>query len=349
MQEIIITGRTVEEAVGAACAALGLLRDEVSVEVIEMPQKRLFGSIPAKVRVYVSDDAFSVKDLLKSQDPQDGDEQKQEKRDEEIQKKPEEPKSDSEDENRYKSDETKPHVKVVEGTTDQKEGREPEGKEISFDQLPESAKTALLYLKDIAGGMKAKELAFRATEFDGGIKFLIDGEDASILIGRRGETMDALQYLCLLVSNRAGGEYCKISLDVANYREKREKTLQLLAKKVAGKVIKNKRSQTLEPMNPYERRIVHSVIQDIDGVKSESVGDDPNRRVVIFLEGDRPRPYRGREEREHSYHRRGSGEIRDKGHEKRYEERSEKPRVKQEQKKSHDPELEKNLYGKIEF
>ena len=344
-----MTGKTVEEAVEAACAALELLRDEVSVEVIEMPQKRLFGFIPAKVRVYVSDDAFSVKDLLKSQDEHDGDEKNLEKQHTEDIAKPEEAfeipleKTGKSGENTETNNQEQQQTELPKKPDNQSEN------EIPFDRLPESAKSAFSYLKDVAYGMQAKELSFRAVGFDEGIKFLIDGEDAAMLIGRRGETMDALQYLCLLVSNRANGEYCKISIDVADYRGKRERTLQALAKRVAGKVLKSRRSQTLEPMNPYERRIVHSTIQEIDGVKSESVGDDPNRRVVVFIEGDTPRPYRSRDDAGRSGTRRRSGDARERDRGMRRDDHMVKTQEKPIQAKPQDPELEKNLYGKIEF
>ena len=143
-------------------------------------------------------------------------------------------------------------------------------------------------LKAIAAGLGANNVNYRAVKIRDGVKFVIDGEDAAILIGRRGETMDSLQYLCLLVSNRAGDDYCKITLDVAGYRSKRERTLEDLAQKVARKVLKTRYSQTLEPMNPYERRIIHSEVQNIEGVSTNSIGSENNRRVVMFLDDSKP-------------------------------------------------------------
>lgn len=116
----------------------------------------------------------------------------------------------------------------------------------------------------------------------------IKGEDASILIGHHGETLDALQYLTNLAANRRddekSGSYTRIAVDIENYREKREATLRKLAKRTADKVKKYKRSITLEPMSSYERRIIHSEIQGIVGVSTNSIGADSNRRVVVFLE-----------------------------------------------------------------
>ena len=108
------------------------------------------------------------------------------------------------------------------------------------------------------------------------------GKQVSALIGRRGETMEALSYLASLVANRLGGDYMKLGLDVAGYRNKREADLEALAKRLSEKVIRTGRSIAVEPMNPYERRIIHSAVGKIEGVRSESEGDGPDRRVVIY-------------------------------------------------------------------
>ncbi|MEG0804011.1 MAG: R3H domain-containing nucleic acid-binding protein, partial [Pygmaiobacter sp.] len=109
----------------------------------------------------------------------------------------------------------------------------------------------------------------------------VEGEKVGALIGRRGETMEALSYLAGLVANRTGGDYEKIGLDVAGYRSKREQDLALLAKRIGSRVQKTGRSQMLEPMNPYERRIIHSVIGEMENLSSESTGEGANRRVVV--------------------------------------------------------------------
>ena len=122
----------------------------------------------------------------------------------------------------------------------------------------------------------------------------IDGDngEGGILIGHHGETLDALQYLANLAANRKQeGEkrdYVKISVDVEGYRAKRKEALRALARRMAGKVLKYKKSVMLEPMNPYERRIIHSEIQGIEGVSTNSIGVENNRRIVIFLEGEAP-------------------------------------------------------------
>ena len=260
MQEIVATGSTVDEAVDTACAQLGLSRDDVTYEIVEMPQKKLFGMSPARVLVKPIDDGFSISDLLS------GNETSNEEKTETPKNKPQQ---------KYQERRPKEYDADPVSAT-------PET-EVPIDGISAPAKAALEYLKEVAAKMGATQLEYKAYQTDRGIKFAIDGEDSAIVIGRRGETMESLQYLCMLVSSRTEGDYCKIILDVANYRSKREKTLQSLARREADKVKKTLYNQTLEPMNPYERRIVHSAIQDIEGVKSESVGSEPNRRVVISM------------------------------------------------------------------
>ena len=116
----------------------------------------------------------------------------------------------------------------------------------------------------------------------------IDGESAGVLIGHHGDTLDSLQYLANLAANKkVEGEkkgYCKITIDIENYRAKREETLRTFARRMASKVVKYKKSVMLEPMNPYERRIIHSEIQGIEGVSTNSIGSENNRKIVIYLD-----------------------------------------------------------------
>ena len=115
----------------------------------------------------------------------------------------------------------------------------------------------------------------------------VDGEGAGVLIGHHGDTLDSLQYLANLSANRKiegeKREYVKVTVDIEGYRAKREETLRTLARRMAEKVLRNKRSVMLEPMNPYERRIIHSEIQGIDGVATNSIGSENNRKIVIYL------------------------------------------------------------------
>ena len=120
----------------------------------------------------------------------------------------------------------------------------------------------------------------------------VDGEGAGLLIGHHGDTLDSLQYLANLAANKkVKGEkrdYVKVTLDVEGYRAKREEALRTLARRMAGKVLKGKKSVMLEPMNPYERRIIHSEVQGIEGVSTNSIGSENNRRIVMFLDDSKP-------------------------------------------------------------
>jgi len=151
------------------------------------------------------------------------------------------------------------------------------------EEVPEEEK-AQKYLRGILSGMGLEGFKITAIPRERGTEYNIEGQDIGIIIGRRGETLDAIQYLTGLVANRNRSEYTRVTLNIGNYREKREGTLQGLAKKVAQQVIRNGRSSTLEPMNPYERRIIHTQIQGMRGVTSWSVGDEPTRCVVVGVE-----------------------------------------------------------------
>ena len=139
-------------------------------------------------------------------------------------------------------------------------------------------------LKDILEKMGIAGVVIESREKENGILFDLTGEGLGVIVGHRGETLDALQYLVSLIANKGEPEYRRITIDTGNYREKREKTLTLLAKRIALSTLKTKKPQTLEPMNPYERRIIHTAVQEVRGATSWSVGEEPNRRVVIGVE-----------------------------------------------------------------
>ncbi len=153
--------------------------------------------------------------------------------------------------------------------------------------------TALSFIKTVISDMGIQAEAAVSGLPGGKREYLIrvTGEDASVLIGHHGETLDALQYLANLAANRHAAEteeeYTRIALDVGDYRAKREETLRRLARRMAEKALKYRKNITLEPMNPYERRIIHSEVQNIAGVTTSSTGADNNRRVVIYYEGER--------------------------------------------------------------
>ena len=147
---------------------------------------------------------------------------------------------------------------------------------------------AIEMIKKVVKDMGIEATVTHTKTADGDDRINIDGEGAGILIGHHGDTLDSLQYLANLAANRKiegeKREYVKISIDIEGYRAKREETLRSLARRMADKVLKNKKSVMLEPMNPYERRIIHSEVQNIEGVSTNSIGSENNRKIVIYLD-----------------------------------------------------------------
>lgn len=166
---------------------------------------------------------------------------------------------------------------------------EPEQKITATDRTPdeseilgsEKVKSAVRYLTKVLTALGAENFRIETALNDGTVFLDIVGEKLGVVIGRRGETLDALQYLTILASNKAEESYCRISVDCNGYRAKRKETLEQLAEKISYRVLKQGRRITLEPMNPYERRIIHSKVMEIDGVYSNSIGEEPFRKVVI--------------------------------------------------------------------
>lgn len=148
-------------------------------------------------------------------------------------------------------------------------------------------KAAKQYLTDVLHALGLENFEINAIRKDNNVVLDITGEKLGVVIGRRGETLDSLQYLTILASNRTEESYCRISVDCCGYRDKRKETLESLAKRTSAKVIKQGRKIALEPMNPYERRIIHSCVAEIEGVSSHSTGVEPYRKVVIYA--DKPK------------------------------------------------------------
>ncbi|MCH5194869.1 MAG: protein jag [Oscillospiraceae bacterium] len=163
------------------------------------------------------------------------------------------------------------------------------------------------YIKEILKNMGIDDQISITEEEDGAVIEIL-GDTTGAVIGRRGETLDAIQYLASMAANRIDKEYYRISVDCCGYREKRKTILEELAVKIAKTVLRTGRTSTLEPMNPYERRIIHSAIADIEGVTSRSVGDEPYRKVIIAPTNPRPR-----REGKGGYNR-GEGGYRDGGY-----------------------------------
>ena len=158
-------------------------------------------------------------------------------------------------------------------------GGQPAKVKITLKETP--AEKAEKFLRDVLDNMKLESVQIEKNEIEGGIEFNLTGDDVGFVIGRRGETLDALQYLTSLVANHADNSYFKVTVNTGDYREKREKTLEILGRKLAFKAIKTGRKTSLEPMNPYERRIIHTSVQKVNGAISWSEGENANRHVVI--------------------------------------------------------------------
>ena len=158
----------------------------------------------------------------------------------------------------------------------------------SYEDVLYGKAAAVAFVKKLVDDMKLEAKVTVRDGDNGDTIISIDGESAGVLIGHHGDTLDSLQYLANLAANKKvegeKKEYCKITIDIENYRAKREETLRTFARRMAGKVVKYKKSVMLEPMNPYERRIIHSEIQGIEGVSTNSIGSENNRKVVIYLD-----------------------------------------------------------------
>ena len=275
------TGKTVDEARAKACALLGVQADDmnVSYEVLEMPQKTGFLGLkltPAKVRVSVEEpDAPAAEPVVEAAPVQETPAQPA------VEEAPvaeaalavtEEPAAPVAEQAPAAAEE-----QPAEAAAEAEEVEVP----IVIEENPK-VKAAVEYLQEVITKMGVENVAFSAVQKGEATIIRLDGEKLGALIGRRGETMESLSYLASLVANRLEGDYIKLGLDVAGYRDKRESDLTALAQRIGAKVRKTGRSFAMEPMNPYERRIIHSAISKMEGVRSESKGEGRDRRVVIY-------------------------------------------------------------------
>lgn len=313
------TAKTVEEAKELAAADFGVSADEIDFDILEQPRKGLFG-MKGSARVMASYEAPAA---------------------------PEAPTAPAEE----------PAPASFE---DESEGEEAPELPEDFD-IENSAKvqTAKKYLTDVLHALGLENFEINAIRREGNIVLDITGEKLGVVIGRRGETLDSLQYLTILASNRTEESYCRISIDCNGYRDKRRETLESLAKRTSAKVIKQGRKIALEPMNPYERRIIHSCVAEIEGVSSHSTGVEPYRKVVIYA--DKPKFDNRRSRRGDRGERRGNGNTRNyrqstgfsTSFEREYKRRTYEPDENADagefSKETVDTEKNAALYGKIEL
>lgn len=309
-KEQIFSAATVDRAIEKALTELHMDRDAVSVEVIEMGRKGFLGigASDAKIRV-----TYEVPDEVKPA----------EKPATKVEEKPA-PKAEvkTEAKPRPAQDDTPRLVKAAPQSAENKKpvqrpaarpaqdeekprlvrrasgekAEQPAAKPTVFvkpEEKPEGewsaeAKAAVQFIDGLLVKLGVEGRAYvTAQSEDDHLRIEIEGPDMGPVIGRRGDTLDAIQYLTSLVLNRGTEEHVRLTIDTENYRGKRAESLERLARKMAGKVARYHKPMTLEPMNPYERRIIHSALQDYRGVTTHSTGTEPNRRVVISPEGGR--------------------------------------------------------------
>lgn len=307
IKEAFGKGATTEAAIEAAKSELGAPWDaDVQIEVLKTAKKKtlgLFGGSLAEVRAYYEAPDEVKKPAVKNPKPA------------KPEKKAEAKKPEAKKEAAPKKDETPKQTERTVG---------------------EASKAAEAYIKSILEGMGVQDASISSSEDDESVYVQLDcGNDYGYVIGRRGETLDAIQYLTRLVINKGKDNYKRVSINAGNYREKREETLRELAKKNAARVKRYGRNVCLDPMNPYERRIIHTTIQEIEGVDSHSIGSESDRRVVITLaEGFKAtNPSNGRGRR---------------GDYRRYDNRSRSKEQPAAPTRAPRSDLEGSLYGKIE-
>ena len=305
MKDYEVSARTIEEAISQGLEHLGVSISDVTVDVIEEGSKGLFGlfgSRPAKVRLTLKEEeqqeesvAHSIlAGVLKEEEPKQEPQPKPEKeiapeKTAKIAKPAKAKKERAEGEEAEKpARPRKPRepkeAKAPKALKENKEQKEP--KEIVPAEQADRATAAgraQEFLQELTQLMGVNVSVAVSTDEEGNVRVNMEGDTLGILIGRRGETLDALQYLTSLRINRGQSDYTRVTLDTEGYRAKREEALVRLANRMANRAQKTGRKVSLEPMNPYERRILHSALQDHPAVTTHSEGEEPNRHVVISL------------------------------------------------------------------
>ena len=262
-------GKDVDEAVKLALLEIKLSIDEVDVIVLEESSKGFFGlgSKLAKVRVEKKRAGSEKRADSKAPQGQPTENREFKKQEKHVEK------HDERKENRENREEREPQKR-----------RRSEKREIERpDNLVETTDhPAVLFVQELAEKMDLS-LEIKAMKNDDSIYIDIEGKDSGTVIGKRGQTLDSIQYLTSLVANKGKEGYLRVVVDAENYRSKRESTLEQLAERLAGKVMRTKKTVRLEPMNPYERKVIHAKLQDNGKVVTRSEGEEPYRRVIIEL------------------------------------------------------------------
>lgn len=254
------TAKTLDEAKVLAAEEFGVGIDEIEFDILEQPRKTLFGGLKGTARVRAVYEESAQTETISAGVSKTA--------------------AETEELSSAPSD----NAEITEKTEDIGENTLPDDFDVNKSVKVQSA---IKYLTDVFHALGLENFAITPIKRGGNVILDISGEKLGVIIGKRGETLDSLQYLAILASNRSEESFCRISLDCNGYREKRNEALEALAKKTSAKVIKQGRKIALEPMNPYERRIIHSCVAEIEGVSSRSTGTEPYRKVVIYA--DRPK------------------------------------------------------------
>ena len=293
MQHIEMTGKTIDEATSKALAQLGLDRDDVSVEVLDYGKKGFlgFGAVLARVRV-----SYGLEDETPAPPPPAPPKAHEQPQAPERPKAPEAPKAPASapKPERKKPERPRPE-RIPRPEPLPEELPEVQPEDLGEPCTDEKAQKITAFLTGFLQHMESDAQVKVYLPEEGRYKVILEGDKLGSLIGRRGETLDAIQQLTNYSVNRSGEKRVRIHVDAENYRLKREQSLQNLARKVAAKVARNRRSVTLEPMNAYERHVIHTALQDAENITTYSMGTDPNRRVIVaYAPGGRKEGRSGR-------------------------------------------------------
>ena len=269
---IRVSAKTLDDAITEALIQLGVTSDKLEYEVIEKGSAGFLGigMKQAVIEAWKKEEEpeVTVEDIIKEEFSSG--------------KKPAEPKK--KEKKQEKKPETAPMPEVKTETPEEPEEAAPVKKEVELAKVEDQTIAAVdQFINDTLKAMNMEVKTSTAIDQDGALCVNMEGEHMGILIGKRGQTLDALQYLANRVANKHQDGYVRVKLDTENYRARREETLKHLAKNIAHKVKRNRRPVALEPMNPYERRIIHSALQSDPYVTTHSEGEEPYRKVVVTL------------------------------------------------------------------
>ena len=290
MEYIEVTGKSVEEAITNACTKLGIPSDKLDYEVIEKGNSGflgIFNSKPAKIKAREKQEEPEVKAVEAPKKP--------EKKADDFKK--EEPKKEFKSEPKKElKKEFKPadnhNTESVKEAPKAEAQPQPKAEPFTAEQKEDIKKDIKAFLDSMFGAMSMEvNVDITFDDEENSVNVDLSGDNMGVLIGKRGQTLDSIQYLTSLVINKNSEKYVRVKLDTENYRKRRKETLESLAKNIAYKVKRSRRPVSLEPMNPYERRIIHSALQADKFVSTRSEGEEPFRHVVVYLERENNNRY----------------------------------------------------------